>query len=202
MSNCIGKTRSSDSEKKAREKSNLLLGILSRASDMPSCSACESERLECRASVSDSSRCEECFRKNRTFCDVNGLSHAQARRIVDKHQKAEAELEAAEEAALAANLKVARLRKQRKLWADKVARMIRRGLSSLEELDEVEERERQEELERQRNSVSEASEPVPPIDWSSVDFSALVDPSLLASVVPDSSDEIVQQPERRSPGVS
>jgi hypothetical protein len=47
-------------------------------------------------------------------------------------------LDEAEEELERATAKVRRLRKQRKLWADRVTKMVRRGLTSLEELDRVE----------------------------------------------------------------
>jgi hypothetical protein len=69
--------------------------------------------------------------------------------VARQHEAVEAELEAAEEESerirlraekeiAAANAKVRLLRKQKKMWAERVTKMVRRGLASLEELDRVE----------------------------------------------------------------
>ncbi|KAH9437586.1 hypothetical protein MCOR02_001242 [Pyricularia oryzae] len=73
-----------------------------------------------------------------------GVSRKQLHRIAAQHSKLESELEAAEE-------KVLRLRKQKKMWFEKMMRAVRRGIDSLEELDRVE-REEAEQEERRRSA--------------------------------------------------
>ncbi|KAI7908498.1 hypothetical protein M0657_012265 [Pyricularia oryzae] len=112
---------------------------------MPSCSACESQGIaKCAVSPRDSSRCVECVRLGRSRCDVMGVSREQLHRIAAQHSKLESELEAAEE-------KVLRLRRQKKMWFEKMTRAVRRGIDNLEELDRVE-REEAEQEERRRSA--------------------------------------------------
>ncbi|KAI7908727.1 hypothetical protein M0657_012163 [Pyricularia oryzae] len=112
---------------------------------MPSCSACESQGIaKCAVSPRDSSRCVECVRLGRSRCDVMGVSREQLHRIAVQHSKLESELEAAEE-------KVLRLRRQKKMWFEKMMRAVRRGIDNLEELDRVE-REEAEQEERRRSA--------------------------------------------------
>ncbi|KAI6553416.1 hypothetical protein MCOR04_010741 [Pyricularia oryzae] len=73
-----------------------------------------------------------------------GVSREQLYRIAAQHSKFESELEAAEE-------KVLRLRKQKKIWFEKMMRAVCRGIDSLEELDRVE-REEAEQEERRRSA--------------------------------------------------
>ncbi|KAH9432000.1 hypothetical protein MCOR02_006705 [Pyricularia oryzae] len=119
---------------------------------MPSCSACESQGIaRCAVSPRDSSRCVECVRLGRSRCDVMGVSREQLHRIAAQHSKLESELEAAEE-------KVLRLRKQKKMWFEKMMRAVRRGIDSLEELDRVEREEaKQEERRRSAEVLPEMS---------------------------------------------
>ncbi|EHA55177.1 hypothetical protein MGG_15807 [Pyricularia oryzae 70-15] len=112
---------------------------------MSSCSACESQGIaKCAVSPRDSSRCVECVRLGRSRCDVMGVSREQLHRIAAQHSKLESELEAAEE-------KVLRLRRQKKMWFEKMMRAVRRGIDNLEELDRVE-REEAEQEERRRSA--------------------------------------------------
>lgn len=104
----------------------------------------------------DSDRCNECIRLSRFNCDVYGLSKAGVADIARKFYSLEDELIEAEEAEAQARKaeelaagRVRRLRKQRKFWAEKVKRMIKRGLDSIEELDRIE---REEEEVRQREA--------------------------------------------------
>lgn len=105
---------------------------------MPACSSCESRKVPCLASEKDSSRCADCVRYKRGNCDFQGLSPAQMQKLVAQHSVAEAELETAEEELEAVAAKVRRLRQQRRLWSDKIAQAMRRGLDTIEELDRVE----------------------------------------------------------------
>ncbi|KAI6544261.1 hypothetical protein MCOR04_011848 [Pyricularia oryzae] len=119
---------------------------------MPSCSACQSRGIpRCQASPRDSARCTECVRLNLSHCDVLGVSPESLRRIASQHSRLESELEAAEEARRAADLKVERLRKQKKLWFERMMRAVSRGIDDLEELDRVE-REEAEQEERRRSA--------------------------------------------------
>jgi hypothetical protein len=130
-----------DRVKKTRPKvastlrANHLLAAILSSDDllvMRPCSACEARGLEsCDVSKLDSSRCTECVRLKRASCDVLGVSPSQLRSIASRHQELEDELLAAEE-------RVLRLRKQKKLWFEKMMRAISRGIDSVEELERVE----------------------------------------------------------------
>jgi len=134
---------------------SLLRGLIGRLSEMPDCSHCSSFNKNCQPSDLDSSRCTECVRSHRSGCDLLGPSHSQFLKVAEHHEKVEAELEFAEndleeaqKEVLAAQLraadKIARvriLRKQKRIWAERVVRMVRRGLASLEALDEIEAKE-------------------------------------------------------------
>ncbi|KAH9428634.1 hypothetical protein MCOR02_011180 [Pyricularia oryzae] len=142
MSSRVNKSRGRSS---TARRDDLLSVLLSSAVEMPSCSACESQGIaRCAVSPRDSSRCVECVRLGRSRCDVMGVSREQLHRIAAQHSKLESELEAAEE-------KVLRLRKQKKMWFEKMMRAVRRGIDSLEELDRVE-REEAEQEERRRSA--------------------------------------------------
>jgi hypothetical protein len=127
MSNRVTK-----SSRKSSSRSALLAAILQSPETMPSCSSCEVRGISvCQVSDRDSSRCAECVRLGRAKCDVQGISSKELLGIAAQHQKLEAELEEAEN-------KVFRLRKQKKLWLEKMMRAVRRGISSVEELEKVE----------------------------------------------------------------
>ncbi|KAL5895143.1 hypothetical protein ACKVWL_000368 [Pyricularia oryzae] len=119
---------------------------------MPSCSPCCAKGVtSCQVSFQDSARCVECVRSNRSGCDVLGLSAAQIRHIGRQHSKLDAEVEALEEQIHAQQAKLLRLRKQKKLWFEKMMRTVSRGIDDLEELDRVE-REEAEQEERRRSA--------------------------------------------------
>ena len=114
---------------------------------MPSCSFCEGRGIaSCQVSLQDSSRCAECVRLGRSRCDVQGVGPAELRNIAEQHQKLEDEL-------LAAKEKVLRLRKQKRMWYEKMMRAVRRGIDNLEELDRVE----NEEAEVERKRIADQS---------------------------------------------
>ncbi|KAI6609947.1 hypothetical protein MCOR14_012004, partial [Pyricularia oryzae] len=69
------------------------------------------------------------------------------------HSRLKSELEAAEEARRAADLKVERLRKQKKLWFERMMRAVSRGIDNLEELDRVEREEAEQEKRRRSAEV-------------------------------------------------
>jgi hypothetical protein len=121
-----------------------LLSTLDRVSfDMPSCSNCERRGLSsCRAAPADSSRCEACVRNNRSGCDVLGPSEAQLNSASLQFQRLEQELDFAEDEVERAQAKARRIRRSRRLLAEKIQRMVRRGIDSLEELERVEAEER------------------------------------------------------------
>lgn len=153
--------RVSKAIRKRGEKCSLLKLLEFRGSEMPCCLRCLRLGLSsCKVSLEDSSRCEKCVVDQQGLCDVNGLSAAQIDRVVRNHIDAETELEKAEEEVERAQAKVRRLRKQKKLWAERVSRMLVRGLKSLEELDELEARERAEETQEQKG-VEPSGENVP-----------------------------------------
>ena len=133
MSNRVKKTKPKSVASTLRAN-HLLAAILSadESSTMRPCSTCASKGLDaCEVSKTDSSRCAECVRAKRSNCDVFGVSPAQLRSIASQHQKLEDELMAAEE-------RVLRLRKQKKMWFEKMMRAISRGIDTVEELEKVE----------------------------------------------------------------
>lgn len=133
MSNRVKKTKSG-SDASTLRANHLLMAILS-ATDlvtMRPCSACEARSIPLyEVSETESSRYAECVRSKRSGCDVLGVSPSQLRTIASQHQKLENELMEAEE-------RVLRLRKQKKLWFEKMMRAISRGIDSVEELERVE----------------------------------------------------------------
>jgi hypothetical protein len=105
------------------------------------CAFCEKRGLSCEASPSDSSRCVECVRHTQSFCEAQGVSSQQLRKLSATYSKLDAEMERAEEEWFAMGAKVKRLRQQKRLWAEKMARAISRGIDSVEELEELERQE-------------------------------------------------------------
>jgi hypothetical protein len=67
------------------------------------------------------------------FVTVQQLNH-----IVSQHNKLESQMEDAKAELAAAMAKVNRLRKQKRLWFEKMARAISRGVDTVEELERVE----------------------------------------------------------------
>jgi hypothetical protein len=170
---------------KTSARDRLLLTLLANAGEMPACTVCERSGRTCVASPSDSSRCAECVRQQRGNCDIFGPSDAQLRNVATQFRASEHALDQAEEEAeqirlqlVASEAKIRRLRKQRRMWADKVSRMVHRGLSSLEELDSVEAQEAQ----GQAVVVATAA-PAPDfaIDWDDPLLFPLGHPSELSS---------------------
>lgn len=139
MSNRVKKTKPKAPHFKTVERDHLLKAIFGSASVMRKpCSACKAHNRVCEASPDDSSACLECVRRHESFCDAQGVSPQQLQRIASQHDKAESELEQAEALAEAANAKVRRLRKQKRMWLEKMSRAIARGIDDIEELERVE----------------------------------------------------------------
>ncbi|KXJ84602.1 hypothetical protein Micbo1qcDRAFT_108542, partial [Microdochium bolleyi] len=156
---------------KTQERDALLAAILQNSTTMPSCSFCEGRGIDrCEVSLTDSSRCAECVRLGRSRCDVRGVGPDELRKIASQHQKLEDELQAAEE-------KVLRLRKQKKLWFEKMMRAVRRGIDSVEELERVE-REEAEEASRRDSGEFATSEFM--ADWDALYSDVPLEPSVLA----------------------
>ncbi|KAI6564983.1 hypothetical protein MCOR04_008990 [Pyricularia oryzae] len=121
---------------------------------MPSCSPCCAKGvISCQVFFQDFARYVECVRSNRSGCDVLGLSAAQIRYIGRQHSKLDAEVEALKEQIYAQQAKLFRLRKQKKLWFEKIMRAIFRGIDNLEELDRVERKEAEQEERRRLAEV-------------------------------------------------
>ncbi|TQV92552.1 hypothetical protein IF1G_00001 [Cordyceps javanica] len=155
--------------RKTDERNALLELMIGNLVDMPACSFCKDQGLQnCKASDVDSSRCFECIRLNRSYCDMNPLTPQQLRRIGTQHQKAESELEAAEEELEKASAKVRRLRKQKKLWFEKMMRAVARGIDNVEELERVE-REEAEQLQKATGVLPTPSEDLDPALVRSLD---------------------------------
>ncbi|KAK3904168.1 hypothetical protein C8A05DRAFT_32056 [Staphylotrichum tortipilum] len=127
------------SKVKAAERDDLLSAILQSASTVTSpCSSCKTRGLVCKVSPAVSSACYACVRNHQSFCDAQGISAQQLRKIVAQHGKVESELEKAEAELLASVAKVNRLRSQKRMWFDKMTRAISRGIDTVEELERVE----------------------------------------------------------------
>ena len=142
MSSRVKKTKSLKSQTKLVERNNLLEAILRSPITMRTpCSFCKTRSLVCKASPSDSSACYECVRNHESFCDAQGVTVQQLNRIVSQHDKLETQMEDAEAELAAAMAKVNRLRKQKRMWFEKMARAISRGVDTVEELEEVERKE-------------------------------------------------------------
>jgi hypothetical protein len=151
-------SRKSSTVALSTDRRNVLLEVILASSVVMrnSCSVCEKAGIECVGPSPDSSRtsrCKECIRLNRPRCDAQALSPAQLRRIATTHSRFESELEKAEEERRVMDAKVERLRKQKKLWFEKMMRAVSRGIDSVEELERVE----QEEAERESARQAEAS---------------------------------------------
>lgn len=101
-------------------------------------------------------------------CDVQGISPAQLRRIADHHMRFEQELETAEEERRAMDAKIERLRKQKKLWFEKMMRAVARGIDNVEELERVE-REEAEQLQKATGVLPTPSEDLDPALVRSLD---------------------------------
>jgi hypothetical protein len=115
------------------------------------------------------------------------VSPDQLRKIADQHALVEQELEKAEELAATQQATVARLRKQKKMWFEKMMRAIRRGIDTLEELERVEREEAEKEQKRldEERPPSADSSPLPVED--SFDFNIFnpdvaMSPSFLADL--------------------
>ncbi|TQW04493.1 hypothetical protein IF2G_07722 [Cordyceps javanica] len=162
--NRVSKQKTKASQASALRRNDLLAAILASPflQTMPSCTACENRGItQCQVSPSDSSRCTECIRLNLSRCDVQGVTPAQLRNIASQHLKLERELEEAEE-------KVLRLRKQKKLWFEKMMRAIARGIDNVEELERVE-REEAEQLQKATGVLPTPSEDLDPALVRSLD---------------------------------
>ena len=72
-----------------------------------------------------------------------------------QYHKLEEEMAKAEEERRAMDAKIERLRKQKKMWFEKMMRAVRRGISSVEELERVE----KEEADREAARVAEDRPP-------------------------------------------
>jgi hypothetical protein len=107
-------------------------------------------------------------------------------RIGTQFRELEEAVEKAEEERRIADAKVERLRKQKKMWFEKMMRAVRRGLSSVEELERIEREEAEREAERSitgRPSSATSFSQIPDAEWNAVFPEGLTfDPSLLASL--------------------
>ncbi len=79
----------------------------------------------------DFSRCIEYVRKNRLGCNVLNISSKQLLTISVQHLHTEAELKKVKEY-------IARLRKQKKMWYEKLIRTISQDIFDIEELKRIE----------------------------------------------------------------
>lgn len=191
MSDRVQKQRKSSTERK-----NALLRILleSQTVEMPSCSSCESlGAASCEASPQNPNRCIPCVRNGRSRCDIQGISVVDLEHVGAQYQKMELEMAKAEEERRAMDAKIERLRKQKKMWFEKMMRAVRRGLSSVEELEKVE----KVEADREAARVAENRPPSATSVSLGADFTATWDavysdveltPEMMATWVPLISD--------------
>lgn len=188
MSSRVKKTKSDSPHLKTVQRDHLLKAILrSPVTMLTPCSFCKAQGLVCKASPSESSACYECVRRHEPFCDAQGITPQQLQKLVSQHDKVESELERAEELAEAANAKVRRLRKQKKVWFEKMTRAIHRGIDTVEELEGVE-KEEAEALAARGASTNPPPAPITPplLDadfeqvWDSVYAHVPLEPSLMS----------------------
>ncbi|ATY59029.1 hypothetical protein A9K55_002237 [Cordyceps militaris] len=71
-------------------------------------------------------------------CDLQGVSPNELRRIQQLHMHFELELESAEEERRVVDAKIQRLRKQKRLWLEKMVRAVARGLDNVDDLERLE----------------------------------------------------------------
>lgn len=180
--------------KRTRQRDSLLKAIMSGADRSDKrCSYCISKNHgDCLVSPLDSSRCFECVRLNKSYCDVQGLSPNQLDRVSSQHFRLEEELEEAEDVLAEAAAKVARLRKQKRVWYERMKRAIERGIDNLEELERVEREEREAEAARQAallapSSVVGPSQSVDAVDWSAFELDPSLFPPLVTGEIPSES---------------
>ena len=187
MSNRVSKPRSKPRSAQVERRDALLEVLLVAPVAMDSvCLSCEKAKSECLASEDDSSRCTRCVRYQLSNCDMKGLSPQQLRRVAAHHTRFEAELVESEEKLLELqNIaqqqqnKVLRLRRQKKLWFEKMMRAVARGIDDVEELERIEREEAEREAIQQQGAGSSdvliaSSSEVPGVD---LDWSAAAIPS-------------------------
>ncbi|KAF3768354.1 hypothetical protein M406DRAFT_250526 [Cryphonectria parasitica EP155] len=174
MSNRVSSRRVAKPYSRSSQKSSLLSAVatFSSLSPMP-CSYCEDHNLsaECKVAESESSRCQTCVRLSLSNCDVRSLTSAQLNQV-----------EVIEEEAAELNAKLLRLRKQKRMWYEKMMRAVRRGINNVKELERVEAEKRARIAAGVRSVVAEESAVVAEdssfegFDWNSVDVgNAVVD---------------------------
>ena len=148
MSNRISKRAKPISQRKVSKRNTLLTAVLSTDSvEMAPCSYCKRRQFECIVSKNNSSRYSFCIRHNRSQCDVSGLSPEQLQKVAAQHRELEIELEAAEEEAerviTETNAKLRRLRRQKRMWYEKMMKAVDRGIDNLAALKKLKKQKRQ-----------------------------------------------------------
>ena len=138
---------------KTRQRDALLEVILQSAVEIPdSCSFYE--RRKVRYLKSDgSSRYTECVASNQSHYDTGVLSPKQLLRVASQYSKLKQEIEALEKERRELDIKIERLRKQKKIQQEKIIRALRRGITNLKELDQIE---REEAAKEKRRHIVEA----------------------------------------------
>ena len=148
-------------QKKQLERIALSIRIEATGETMSPCTFCDQHTRRCVVSLVDSSRCALCVRKGRTSCDytarlpsVNDWDSLDRQRKKLREERKEAMAKQQE-----AMAKVLRLTRMEEALDEKEERMIKHGLSSLNELDELEAKElaEQERLSSIAQSLTEAS---------------------------------------------
>lgn len=138
---------------------------------------------DCVVSSLDSSRCYECVRLNKSYCDVQGLTPEQLDRVSSHYFRLEEELEEAKDVLAEAAAKVARLWKQKKVWYERIKRAVAQGITDLEELDRVEREEAEAACQAATAHLAEGSSGVDPASLEPADLGAWVmDPELAQSL--------------------
>jgi hypothetical protein len=152
MSDRVEKKQKSKQPKPSTVRKNKLLQVIlaSDLLEMPSCSNCEEKGLAtCEVSPSNPGRCVRCVRDTLSHCDVQEFSVKNLERAGRQFHEHELALEKLEEERRIMDAKIERLRKQKKMWFEKMMRAVRRGISSVEELERVEKEEAEREAARQ-----------------------------------------------------
>jgi hypothetical protein len=156
MSDRVQKQKKPIAPSTARRNKLLQAILASPLAEMPSCSNCESVGFSsCEVSPINPGRCVRCVRETLSQCDVREFSVKNLERAGKQFHDHEVALEKAEEELQQQLRKIERLRKQKKMWFEKMMRAVRRGITSVEELEKVE----KEEADREATRVAEDRPP-------------------------------------------
>src|SRR5689334_16602483 len=113
--------------KPSTERKNLLFAAIAGTGfEMPSCSSCEERGKDtCEVSPLNPDRCVPCVRGGLSHCDVKEFSAKALEKAGKQFHEHELALQEAEEELQQQLRKIDRLRKQKKLWFERMMRAVR-----------------------------------------------------------------------------